>query len=854
MSQDVIGKVRVEVAKRRLRIQDQFADFDKLRSGQITADRFRRCLTQMGCPITDADLAQACALFPGRDAGTVNYQAFMNAIAGQEAPLELLSSLRAKPRALSESVEAHLESIHDLFAPRIVSTGMDLRLLFKDFDKHNSGKITLAQFERCFPFRIDPEVLNALKTKYTDGLGSIMYIGWCTDVQRAVDRFLGSNNKKSEESKCAPLSVAAVTTADDVVNAVRQQLVQHKLRVEDAIKDFDKTHTGFITLAQLASALGRMKFVRYTLTEKDLALLFERYGSFGAGGVQRINYVAFLADVGPYSPHTQSLTGTSRSAVRPHVLGTSEESLTEVALEKVRNIVKTCRINLKPMFHDFDRTCNGIYQQRVCTASRFKRVLTLNKVNLTADEAELLVKKYSVASAAGDTDVNYYAFCCDVASPDVFDSPSKHRGTSPNKSSERRRVALRDVLDKIMSVEATRHMRLSEFMRDFDPLRSGIVQKDKFCSALNIAGLSLNADELELLVSEYSSEKVPQHVNITRFLADTDTGVTITDVAAGTLDRTVELRQRLLSKKVTLPDDKLAQLNKVIERVATTIRTRNILLPPFFHDYDRHHSGRITCSQFTQCMARHCFPVSEQDVKLLCDVYNDPNAADMVLWKLFVGDVDESENVSLQHTLRCQTRKAGVSPPRRAGGSSSETAEQALAKIASCVQRRNVRLEEFFHDADTLRHGFVTDGRFRSALTLLGIELSETELEALAQRFKSERNPSSVEYHTFLKDAYTLVNTRSFSPNRTQRAPVESSAALETLKREFRGRRLYAHPKFQDFDPLRKGKVTESQFFSVLTALGVRVGVGADAAAIRKAFSDGQGAMDYELFCSSVEA
>lgn len=849
MSTDVIGKVRVQVAKRRLRIQDQFADFDKLRSGQVTVDRFRRCLTLMGCSITDAELLQAAQRFAGRDAGTVNYQAFMAAIESEDAPLELLSTLRAKPRALSESLESHLDSIHDLFAPRIVSSGMELRLLFKDFDKHNSGKITLPQFERCFPFRIDPEVLEALKTKYTDGLGSIVYIGWCNDVQRAVDRFLGAR-PQAEAGKCAPLSATALATPDDVVVAVRLQLVEHKLRVEDAIKDFDKTHTGFITLPQLASALGRMKFVRFTLTENDLELLFERYGSFAVGGIKRINYVAFLADVGPYSPLAQTLSGTSRSAVRPHILPNPDEALTEAALEKVRTVVKTCRINLRPMFHDFDRTCNGIFQQRVCTASRFKRVLTLNKVNLTSDEAELLVKKYSIASAAGDTDVNYYAFCVDVDSPDEYDSPSKHRDGN-NKSSERRRVALRDVLDQIMSIETSRHIRFSEFLKDFDPLRSGIVQEDKFASALNIAGLTRNADELALLVSEYASEKVPKHVNILRFLADIDTGVTIGDIAAGPLDHTQELRTRLQAKKVTLSGDKLGQLNKILERIAMTIKTRNILLPPFFHDYDVHHSGRITRSQFTQAMARHTFPVAAQDISLLCDVYADPNSADKVMWKLFVGDVDESENVALQHTLRGQTRKA-VSPSRREPTGSDELADQGLRKIALCMQRRNVRLEEFFPDADALRHGFVTANRFRAALTVLGINLSEDELESLARRFKSERNLNSVEYHAFYREVHALVNAGS--PNRTQRQPtIENSGALEAIQREFKGRRLYGRPKFQDFDPLRKGKVTETQFFSVLTALGVRVNPGADANTIRRAFQDGLGDMDYELFCSAVD-
>ena len=851
MSLSVIDKVRVEAAKRRLRIQDQFADFDKLRSGVITTDRFRRCLTLMGCPLTEGEVKEAAAQFPGRDAGTINYQAFMNVVSGEEPPLELLSSLRAKPRALNESTEAHLESIHDLFAPRIVSAGIDLRLCFKDFDKHNSGKITLPQFERCFPFRIDPEVLSALKAKYTDGNGSVMYIGWCTDVQRAVDRFVSGNEKKSETAKCAPLTAIASSSADEVVNTIRLQLVEHKLRVEDSLKDFDKTHTGFITLAQLASALGRLKFVRYTVTEKDLDKLYERYGSLGAGGVKRINYVAFLEDVGPYSPQTASLSGTSRSAIRPAV-SANDEAQTAAALEKVRTVVKTCRVNLKPMFHDFDRTCNGIYQQRVCTASRFKRVLTINKVNLTAEEAELLVKKYSVGTAAGDNDVNYYAFCSDVDTTEQYDSPSKHNSqTSPSKSADRRRVALRDVLDKIMTVETSRHIRFSEFLKDFDPLRSGIVQEDKFCSALNIAGLALNADELALLISEYASDRVPLHVNVAKFLADVDTGVSVADITQGPLDRTVELRQRLQTKKTTLSQEKLAQLQTILERIATTIRTRNILLPPFFHDYDRHHSGRITRSQFTQSIARHGFPVSEGDVSVLCEVYADPAASDMVLYKLFVGDVDESENVALQHTLRGQSRKA-VSPTRHDVTADSAAAERALEKIASSVQRRNMRLEEFFHDADPLRRGFVQEGRFRSALTLLGIELSEEELVSLSLRYKSQRNVHSVEYQTFISEANIAVQQHA-SPVRSQRS-VENSATLESLKREFRGRRLFGKPKFQDFDPLRKGRVTESQFFAVLTSLGLRIGGSADISALRNAFGQGQGMMDYELFCGVVEA
>jgi Ca2+-binding EF-hand superfamily protein len=545
-----------------------------------------------------------------------------------------------------------------------------------------------------------------------------------------------------------------------------------------------------------------------------------------------------------------------------------EEVAAQRVLRKVRNFVTTCRIGLKPIFHDFDRAIKGVYQTRVCTGQRFMRALAVNKIatTLSGDEMAVLVKKYSVVQADGTIgdDVNYTAFIHDVEDlPDSEGqlSPSRVKNALLPTGGPLSPIAnsAEEAIKKVVTVATNKKVRLGEFFKDFDPLRSGTVPQDKFASALAIAGIQLADSEIQLLIKEYASERVKDHTNITRFLRDTDENVA-ESIASLTLTNT--MTKRKAASRPVLTDEEREQWRHILDRIAHTVKSRNILLPPFFADFDKHHSGRITTAQFDQVLSRHKLPLSTTDVNLLNKAYADIEDRGRVFYREFIGDVDETENVSTQLVLRNSVRRVAENSGEPVQHSAD--VEATLRKICGFIQRRNVRIEEFFRDSDPLRHHTIPKSRFRIALSTLGCPLVEGELLAIERHFHSAtRIPDGFDYAQFiaavnerLDSGELFTPTESLTATKgadTSKLTPFASELVERLRRQFDSRRLSARPTFQSFDTLRKGKVTRAQFFSTLTTLGVRFSQG-EMNALAQVYQTDDGMVNYNGFCADVDA
>lgn len=878
-----LEKVRVEVGKKRLRINDRFYDFDKLRSGLITTDQFRRCLASLNCSLSESDISLITAAFKGKLPNTVSYGDFSAEVDREEAPAELLSSLRSPPRSVAGDAERLVEKFNAGVVGRVLATGVDVTTFFKDFDKHHFGLITSAQFERCFPFPVEPATMAALKAKYTEtNSGLVSYHQWCSQIAELVAQGGGDGGSQcgSRSASQSPTRHArfnnppADAPVSQLVATIRQQMISSKLRCEDAFFDYDKVRSGTVTSGQFCSAFGRLKFVKFFLTHEHLDTLAKAYGTVDNTGILRVNYVAFLADVMPpgtgvaaKSSANSSEHESTFSTTLPLVpLPADEEREALKVLDKVRKTVETCRIALKPVLHDFDRSIKGVYQTRTCTKSRFQRALSINKLTLTQSELELLCKRYAVAGADGQLsdDINYNAFIADVEPAGDFQLAGRsHTSLLPVGHGSVSATAVPEVLRKIALQVSNRNLRLSEFFADFDPLRGGTVQRDKFASAIAIAGVRLTQLEIDILLQEYASSRVAGHVEVGRFNSDVDRivqSVGASTVLSGSYS-SGSLRKTLGAGSPTsqLSNADVDVLRNSLERVSLHVKHHGLLLPPFFCDYDRHHTGRITKTQFLQTVSRHKLPLSEAEGQLLCRAYRDPSDQDFVLYRSFIGDVDDAENVSLQLSIRNSSRKPLQSP--RSSDSrpqpSNALTEATLAKVAAFVLRKNVRLEEFFQDADALRRRCIPSSRFRGALGIIGLVLDDNELRSLETAYHTDRILDGVDYLEFSNEIHrrTSGDRRQADQqkcNTTAAGDAEYGAVINKLKQAFGARRLSVRPAIQDFDKLRKGTVTETQFLSCLTASGVRLD-NKDILVLRRQLTAGEGLFSYHAFCDAVD-
>ena len=139
-----------------------------------------------------------------------------------------------------------------------------------------------------------------------------------------------------------------------------------RVRIEEFFRDFDKLRKGKVTIPQFKQILSMMNF---SLTEEEFESLSNRYRTSDPEGT--FNYFAFCNNINTaftikgidknptlsVKPITSDDTLLAR---RKYLEGLSddERSVIDIILE-YKKAIQNKRLNLKPMFQDFDITKNS---------------------------------------------------------------------------------------------------------------------------------------------------------------------------------------------------------------------------------------------------------------------------------------------------------------------------------------------------------------------------------------------------------------------------------------------------------------------------------------------------------------
>ena len=133
------------------------------------------------------------------------------------------------------------------------------------------------------------------------------------------------------------------------------------------------------------------------------------------------------------------------------------------------------------------------------TRSHFSRLLSTLKFELTGNELHILFKKY-----AENNRVNYMEFIRAI-DPLTFSSLSK-----PNEAKAEDRYdttlpakSFNEIISLIKYQVASKRIRVSEFFRDMDKLRSYSIAKQEFIRGINRIGVLLDEKESELVAAHY---------------------------------------------------------------------------------------------------------------------------------------------------------------------------------------------------------------------------------------------------------------------------------------------------------------------------------------------------------------
>lgn len=183
-----MSRIKRHVEMNRIDVRPFFIDFDRMRYGSVTKAQFIRALGSIGLfghrrmYIAESEVDLLCRKFVDHlDPGRINYIAFekeLEAAVAQkgEDRVEFIESTwipalnQLPPDNQLDLCEQALLRIR----ARVVKRGLDIMPFLKSFDKHNSGRMTINQLQRCLASNtilIDADGIRALEQRFSDAVG-----------------------------------------------------------------------------------------------------------------------------------------------------------------------------------------------------------------------------------------------------------------------------------------------------------------------------------------------------------------------------------------------------------------------------------------------------------------------------------------------------------------------------------------------------------------------------------------------------------------------------------------------------------------------------------------------------------
>lgn len=463
---ELIHIFRQQRALYRLRYEDAFTDYDKLKTGKVTVAQFESVLGRMRLvhfalrPENIATLARVYisdgsgfgnATYNGAPFGpVVEYRAFLRdthpaqataeTADGQTVPVNFFDTTHAPDTYVTGADDqVRAEALLAQLRALVQTNRICLSPVLRDFDRVRKGiyehrTCTRTRFARGLATQnimLPPEQLQLLIRKYTvpnpDGSPSseVNYYLFVQDVDPTqASGAGGSARPRSVLSRGAPssssaaaglvaLPTAAPPTLEGALSRVAAQVVARRLHVAAFFADVDPLRSGVMVKSRLGTALGQAGL---QLPPEELVVLQD----------------AFVSDRQRNCVDTEQLTAAIEAAVAElranreaeRTAATSGGAPTEASakdparaaqvtslLNRVRHNIRVHNALLMPFFADFDRHHRG-----VITPVQFAQACVRHHLPLTQVELDLLASWYSAgdAIAPGTDGVRYLAFVRDV--------------------------------------------------------------------------------------------------------------------------------------------------------------------------------------------------------------------------------------------------------------------------------------------------------------------------------------------------------------------------------------------------------------------------------------------------------
>ncbi|RLN88905.1 hypothetical protein BBJ28_00002214 [Nothophytophthora sp. Chile5] len=452
----LIRYIKQTVKRDRIRLEEYYRDFDKLRHGKITAAQFCAGLDAAGLLLSREEMALLGDEYRYQEVDSMGHnwiawKAFVDDVESvftvkglERTPHHDLMELQTRKgqfggvvidKDLTSAEERQVTTIMITMKRAIDRQRMEIKPAFEDFDRSKQGFISATKFERVLsmfsllPAQASEGRLLVIKFREQGAQGTNTTLSSICDVNyRAflealllVGNYTGNADSDEARNLVLPGSVAyrqelyqggvmgntnkrqtrdnhaGATDLAQLLAELRRQMSSKRIRMKEFVQEGDKLRSGEVTIAKFHTALNRSGCV---LDAADVHTLSTHFRS--AKNPDKIDWRAFLEAL-DFS-HGVPSTTTTRSSGEPRQEDV-DESMQNV-LERLRNEVNHRRLHMKPYFQDYDH--NKI--SRV-TKFQFAAVLDMMKVNVVPAEVQALVRQFALRDGRKVTnDVNYLAF------------------------------------------------------------------------------------------------------------------------------------------------------------------------------------------------------------------------------------------------------------------------------------------------------------------------------------------------------------------------------------------------------------------------------------------------------------
>ena len=138
------------------------------------------------------------------------------------------------------------------------------------------------------------------------------------------------------------------------------------------------------------------------------------------------------------------------------------------------------------------------------------------------------------------------------------------------------------VVEMIQKIVKQKSLRINEFMKDYDPLRSGSITIPQFLSSLSMLKLYLSRKEAQLLCDKYANPEKEGEVLWTKFADDIDIVFVVKNLEARADINSVTniTKNSFKLNELSLPEK--AILQEILKEMKTFFEVNRIEPKPFF--------------------------------------------------------------------------------------------------------------------------------------------------------------------------------------------------------------------------------------------------------------------------------